>query len=129
MRKSIYGLKQAARAWNEAIHKVLIDADFKQSKMDQCLYMKKINENWCYVLLYVDDIIAACNSSKEVQQIEEFVGAKFGLQNLGPIQRYLGIEVTRDNDGSYQLYQSNYIGRIASRLDWRKQSQQVHHWR
>lgn len=28
----------------------------------------------------------------------------------------MGIEVTRDNDGNYQLCQSNYIGRIASRF-------------
>lgn len=113
LKKSIYGLKQAARVWNEAIHKVLITDNFEQSKVDQCLYMKNINGNWCYVLLYVDDIIAACNSSEEVQQIERLIGAKFELKNLGPITQFLGIEVTRDTDGNFQLCQSKYIKQIA----------------
>ena len=38
LQKSIYGLKQAARAWNEKLSQMLIRESFKQSKADPCLY-------------------------------------------------------------------------------------------
>ncbi|XP_071637523.1 uncharacterized protein [Temnothorax longispinosus] len=39
---------------------------------------------------------------------------KFEMQNLGKIKQYLGIEVTQDEDGNFELCQSRYIERIAS---------------
>lgn len=113
LKKSLYGLKQAARAWNDAIHEVLITAGFTQSKTDQCLYSKYINGSWCYVLIYVDDITVACNTKKQVKIIESILSSKFEMQNLGEIKHYLGIEVTRDSDGNFELCQSNYIEQIA----------------
>lgn len=36
------------------------------------------------------------------------------MQSLGKIKQYLGIEVTQDEDGNFELCQSEYIQRIAS---------------
>ena len=36
--KSIYGLKQASRAWNKKLDKLLKDFKFKQSNFDPCVY-------------------------------------------------------------------------------------------
>lgn len=43
LKKCIYGLKQAARSWNNALHDVLEAAGFCQSYNDPCLYSKRIN--------------------------------------------------------------------------------------
>lgn len=59
LRKSIYGLKQAAKSWNDAIHEVLINAGFQRSGADQCLYLRERNGVWSFLLIYVDDIIVA----------------------------------------------------------------------
>lgn len=53
LRKSIYGLKQSARVWNETIHNVLIKAKFTQSKSDNCLYIYNGNEEKVYVLICI----------------------------------------------------------------------------
>lgn len=116
LKKSIYGLKQAAKAWNDAIHEVLINAGFTQSKNDQCLYSKFINGGWCYVLIYVDDITVACKTMEQISVIESILSSKFEMQNLGKIKLYLGIEVTRDDAGNFELCQSSYIGQIASKF-------------
>lgn len=40
LKKSLYGLKQAARVWNEVLHKVLIECGCNQSTDDPCLYTR-----------------------------------------------------------------------------------------
>ena len=42
LRKSIYGLKQAARCWNTAINKHLLQNEYEKSNADSCLYSKSI---------------------------------------------------------------------------------------
>lgn len=44
LKKSLYGLKQAARTWNQAIHKVLVLGKFVQSTSDPCLYSKGVGD-------------------------------------------------------------------------------------
>jgi len=41
LKKSIYGLKQSGRNWNEMLHKCLTDDDFTQNQADHCIYAKE----------------------------------------------------------------------------------------
>lgn len=112
--KSIYGLKQAARSWNNALHNVLIEAGFHQSYNDPCLYTKQISGQFCYVIVYVDDLIVACQTTQQLDHIESIFKSHFKMQSLGAIRHYLSIQVTRDKNGNYELNQSTYIMQIAS---------------
>ena len=44
LKKALYGLKQAPRAWYDRLNNLLIENDFKMSKFDTALFIKKI----CY---------------------------------------------------------------------------------
>lgn len=114
LKKSLYGLKQAARSWNEAIHQVIINSGFQQSTVDKCLYTRQIQGNWCYILIYVDDIVVAYHSKAEIKFIERALNKNFEIQDLGAIKLFLGIEVHRDGDGNFELCQSGYIGKIVT---------------
>lgn len=113
LRKSLYGLKQAAKSWNDAIHLVLVTAKFEQSKADSCLYMKQLKGEWCYLLIYVDDVVVMVKSMDAANQIKMVITAEFDLEDLGDIGFYLGMEVGRSDGGFYQLCQSAYIDKIA----------------
>lgn len=113
LKKSIYGLKQAARSWNSVLHGVLIMAGFKQSYNDPCLYSKKINGTYCYVFVYVDDLTVVCDTANQMKEIESIFKPHFEMQNLGPIHQYLGMEVSKDSNGNFELCQATYIQRIA----------------
>lgn len=63
--KAIYGLKQAASAWNKTIHAVFLRIGFRRSGSDQCVYTKSKNSNYVYVCLYVDDMILAAKTAKD----------------------------------------------------------------
>lgn len=60
LEKSIYGLKQASRAWNERFHNFVEQRlKFKRSENDQCLYTRRIGSEKLIIVLYVDDILIA----------------------------------------------------------------------
>lgn len=114
LKKSLYGFKPAAKSWNDAIHTVLIDAGFQQSKADQCLYSRKKNGEWAFLLIYVDDIIIVTKSIDSVNDIMNSIASKFALDDLGDIKFYLGMEVTRDVNHNYYICQSKDIEKVAA---------------
>ena len=40
LKKSLYGLKQSARCWNEKLDAYLKSCDYKQSAADPCIYYR-----------------------------------------------------------------------------------------
>ena len=67
LRKSIYGLNQAARCWNTAINKHLLQNDYIRSNADSCLYSKSIKKEdgqivFAILTIYVDDILILSNN-------------------------------------------------------------------
>lgn len=114
LKKGIYGLKQAAKLWNDEIHRVLIERGFERSKADPCLYSKKENGEWVFVLIYVDDIAIVAKTTHTIKMVKTMLASKFDVQDLGEIKQYLGIEVTRDKNGIFHLNQTQYIKKIVN---------------
>lgn len=113
VKRSIYGLKQAARCWNLALNEALGAAQFYACKADPCLYIKCENEDICYILVYVDDLIVASKSANMIKQAEEAI-RKFKVEDLGDLGHYLGIEITKNDNGNYLLTQVSYINEIIA---------------
>lgn len=120
LKKSLYGLKQAAKSWNDAIHDLLLSLNFQQSKADICFYKKKFNEEWCFLLIYVDDFVVVAKSKEIVNKVKEEISARYEIQDLGEIKYYLGIEVSRDSDGIFNVNQENYIRKLVKEFGLEK---------
>ena len=45
LKKSIYGLKQAGKLWNQVLDDFLLGIGFEKSNVDHCLYKKKDNNH------------------------------------------------------------------------------------
>ena len=78
LRKSLYGLKQASRNWNNDINQYLLDNGFTRLEADPCIYVKNIettangvtNIKYLMVALYVDDLLIAGSTKNIVTQLE-----------------------------------------------------------
>jgi hypothetical protein len=57
LKKSLYGLTQAPRAWNEKITQQLRKMSFETSKADSSLFIRKTRLGPINILLYVDDLV------------------------------------------------------------------------
>lgn len=112
--KSLYGLKQAAKAWNQRLDAELERQGFKRSESDPCLYVKLKGGHHCYVLVYVDDILIASEDNNLIIETEKALETRFTLTSLGEVNWYLGMEVKRNKEGDFFLSQERYIEQIAN---------------
>lgn len=117
LQRSLYGLKQGARVWNETIRGILEAMHFKQSSADPCLFTKRTPVGWIYILIYVDDIIVACTSEEEIARVERSLKENLTLSSLGDVSCFLGIRIRKDVNGFYSMDQQGYILRIANRFN------------
>lgn len=116
LKKSIYGLKQAARAWNTKLNSILEKLEFRRGIGDKCLYSKKENEFWIYILIYVDDILIACKEEEIIKKYADSIGTEVQLNSLGDVKYFLGIETRKNEKGIYCINQKGYIEKILKRF-------------
>ena len=113
LHKSLYGLKQAARSWNKTLHDALMKTGFRQSINDNCLYVLKNDNEECYVITHVDDMLLAAKTKTVIDKVSKSLNCYFEMKSLGDVKQFLGIQVSKYKDGSYMINQSSYISKIA----------------
>ncbi|CAI7893424.1 unnamed protein product [Closterium sp. NIES-53] len=95
--KSLYELKHTPLLWYKALDGVLLGAGWKKSQVDKALYFKAgDNRVTCWVLVYVDDLLAASSSPAMLKELKELLEAAFKLREISPVIKYLGLEIVRD---------------------------------
>uniref|UniRef100_A0A2N9IIJ0 Reverse transcriptase Ty1/copia-type domain-containing protein n=1 Tax=Fagus sylvatica TaxID=28930 RepID=A0A2N9IIJ0_FAGSY len=107
LHKSIYGLKQAPRAWFERFTGQLLQFGFAASTADSSLFIYRTKTTIAYLLLYVDDIVLTSNTPTFLDHLIHHLSSVFDLKDLGPLNYFLGIQVTRDSTGLH-LSQAKY---------------------
>jgi hypothetical protein len=111
LKKSLYGLKQASLNWFQKLKQGLVDQGFTPSEIDPCLYLK---ENMV-LLTYVDGciLISPCQASIDCLVTSMQNGPKnFKLTNEGDINKFLGVEITKLDDNTFELSQPFLINCI-----------------
>ncbi|XP_071686851.1 uncharacterized protein [Rutidosis leptorrhynchoides] len=81
--KSLYGLKQSPRQWNEKLNAALVESGFVQSKSDYSLYVKNSDDFFIALLVYVDDIVITGNSEVEIKKNQSFSANKVYDKRFG----------------------------------------------
>uniref|UniRef100_A0AAV1UWP6 Reverse transcriptase Ty1/copia-type domain-containing protein n=1 Tax=Peronospora matthiolae TaxID=2874970 RepID=A0AAV1UWP6_9STRA len=118
LNKAIYGMKQAASAWNKTIRHVFLLNDFKSCRIDQCVYVKRARDGFVYVRLYVDDMIIAAKTSVEIQEVEKALKNAIRMKELGATKFILGMEFNHDiNAGALMIRQTRYIDDVVKRFN------------
>ena len=115
LNKSIYGLKQAGRMWNQLLHNYLIDENFVQSTSDHCVYTRNNNGKRTILIVWVDDIIIAASSEKDANQVKASLSERFRMKDFGIISNFIGIEFEIGNN-TIKLHQSKYVQKILDRF-------------
>jgi hypothetical protein len=118
LKRSLYGLKQSPRQWYKRFDSFMLSHGFKRSEFDSCVYIKFVNGSPIYLLLYVDDMLIAAKSKKDIAALKSQLSSEFEMKDLGAAKKILGMEITRDrNSGLLFLSQQNYIKKVLHRFN------------
>ena len=75
--KSIYGLKQSSRQWYIKFHQAITSYNFTMIDEDHCVYVKREDDKFALISLYVDDILLAGNNREYFKSIKEWFSSNF----------------------------------------------------
>lgn len=117
LNRSLYGLKQASRVWNDRFHNFMLDNGFVRSNYDHCLYSCDTGEELVYLLLYVDDLIILSENIEQINKIKQLVSKEFEMRDMGETKSFLGINIERDRShGILRINQRGYLEDVLHRF-------------
>jgi len=111
--RSLYGLKQAARIWNQKIHAFLLKIGFIRSSADPCLYIDV--KRSVYITIWVDDLLIAGKNGRDIANTKAKLSGEFEMKDLGELTHFLGMRISRNN-GTITIDQAAYIRQILERF-------------
>ncbi|KAE9333010.1 hypothetical protein PR003_g14232 [Phytophthora rubi] len=116
LKKSIYGLRQAPRNWNNTLHKVLVEFGFRQSYKDEGLYWIRIEGRLVLLPLYVDDILLV-GKEEDVDFVDKELTNRFKMKCLGDVNYLLGLQIQYDPETHVSFRQTKYIQDIMAKFN------------
>jgi hypothetical protein len=112
LRKALYGLRQAPRAWNARLDKELLKLGFVRNPLEHAVYKRSDqNGNFLVVGVYVDDLIITGPSQDSIAVFKRQMMKSFNMSDLGLLTYYLGIQVNQ-KERETTLCQSSYARKI-----------------
>ena len=122
LKKSLYGLKQSARCWNDTLDRYLMSTGYRKSDADSCLYVKSIKKDdgrISFVILgvYVDDIVPVSNDTEMLNNEKESLCRRFDMDDRGEVHYLLGMLIKRDRAAkTLSISQRSYTEKILKRF-------------
>lgn len=118
LKKSLYGLKQSSKCWNDKINTYLISIGFYRSENDYCLYISDCKNDKIYLLIYVDDIILSGVNLEKINKVKCQLMSEFKMKDKGILKHFLGLAIDYDREeGILKLNQSRYAESILKRFE------------
>jgi hypothetical protein len=118
LEKSMYGLRQAARAWHRNMRDSPLSKGFRQSHTDPCVFYRGTGRDLVYLLIHVDDSIIV-GVKQSVLAARDEIAALFDITDAGEAQCFLSIEIKRSSHGIL-LSQVQYCRRLLERYGFKE---------
>nr|GEV55507.1 ribonuclease H-like domain-containing protein [Tanacetum cinerariifolium] len=117
VKKPMYGLHQAPRAWYGTLSKYLLTNGFQRGAINQTLFIRRQRRDFILVQVYVDDIIFGSSNLQLCREFEALMHEKFQMSAMGELNFFLGLQVLQQEDGIF-LSQDKYVGDILKKFGY-----------
>lgn len=111
LRKALYGLHQAPRAWYAKLDASLASLGFERSPLEHAVFRRTTGKSTLLVGVYVDDLIITGTDDNDISAFKQQMHSLFAMSDLGLLSYYLGVEVKQEA-GTITICQSAYARKI-----------------
>jgi hypothetical protein len=108
LKKALYDLKQAPRAWSSRLDKYLQQQGFRKGNEDNNIYIKVDQYSILIIEFYVDDIIFGSDYDRMSQKFSKDMHNKLEMYFIGELNLFLGLEIYQ-HDISIFISEIEYI--------------------
>jgi hypothetical protein len=113
IRKVLYGLRTSGLRWHQRFAQVLVELGFTPCKAEPDIWIRSSTDgtHYEYVAVYVDDLMIAMRDPQPFVDIltQRY---KFKLKGTGDIAYHIGIDFSRDDDGTLCMAPRKYIEKM-----------------
>nr|GEV28652.1 hypothetical protein [Tanacetum cinerariifolium] len=114
LKKELYGLKQASRAWYDELSTFLLQNGFSKCIIDPTLFTRLFDDDILVVQVYVDDIIFGLTNLRYATLFSDLMKSRFEMSMMRETTFFLGLQVNQSPSGIF-INQSNYINEILKK--------------
>ncbi|GJU86303.1 retrovirus-related pol polyprotein from transposon TNT 1-94 [Tanacetum coccineum] len=115
LKKALYGLKLAPKAWYDRLKAFLIKHEYSMGMVDNTLFTKKSKSHLIIVQIYVDDIIFGSTSQNLCDDFAKIMHDEFEMSMMGELNFFLGLQIKQMEDGIF-FNQSKYIKEMLKKF-------------
>ncbi|GKB89643.1 retrovirus-related pol polyprotein from transposon TNT 1-94 [Tanacetum coccineum] len=115
LRKVLYRLKQAPKAWYDRLKAFLIKHNYTMGMVDNTLFTKKKDSNHIIVQIYVDNIIFGSTCQELCDDFAKIMHDEFEMSMMGELNFFLGLQIKQLDDGIF-FNQSKYIKEMLKKF-------------
>ena len=95
LKKSLYGLQQAPRAWYERLSNFLLGNGFPNGQVDTIIFRKTLRNDTLIVQVYVNDIIFSSTNATICKEFSKTMQVEFEMSMMGELKFFLGIQINQ----------------------------------
>jgi hypothetical protein len=115
LRKALYWLKQAPRAWYSRFRGFLFERRFEMGKVHQSLFLLRQGKDILIVQVYVDDIVFGGSSNPLIARFADDKSSEFEMSMMGVLQFFLGLQIKQSKERTV-VHQTKYTKDIVRKF-------------
>jgi hypothetical protein len=101
LKRVLYGLKQALRAWYECLEYFVIANSFKVGKVKHTSFTKAIDNDLFVCQIYVYDIIFGSTNKISCEEFSRILVRKFEMSMIGELKYFMGFQIKQLQDDTF----------------------------
>nr|GEV20957.1 integrase, catalytic region, zinc finger, CCHC-type, peptidase aspartic, catalytic [Tanacetum cinerariifolium] len=114
LKKALYQLKQAPRAWYDELSTFLLQNGFSKGTIDLTLFTRRFDNDILVVQVYVDGIIFSSTNTRYATLFSDLMKSRFEMSMMGEMTFFLGLHVNQSPSGIF-INQSKYVHEILKK--------------
>ena len=123
LKKSLYGLRQSPKNWNDTLREYMNKKNFYDNEFSPGFFISRDGE--AMIAVYVDDCLLAAKTEEKLDELVEMLTEGFDLKSTGAVNEdgvfesdILGMDLSYDvKKGFAKLSLEKYIDEIANDYD------------